>query len=266
MQMRELEEELGAELIERRPGAVLLTETGREVARRGERLLAEVRDLQAYARHSGRPLSGRLLLGVIPSLGPYVLPRILPLLNGHCPNLRIELRETQTKNLLEELGRGTLDVAMLALPAAGDFEAMPLFHDPFLLAVPASDPRPPKGRVRTSDIDRERLILLEEGHCLRDQALALCDPQRETAAVGLGATSLGTVMQMVANGYGITLLPQVAAPLEGRDERIRLLRFAPPEPGRTIGLAFRRSLPRKDDLLAIGELITKAVGAERFSA
>jgi len=266
MQMRELEEELGAELIERRPGAVLLTETGREVARRGERLLAEVRDLQAYARHSGRPLSGRLLLGVIPSLGPYVLPRILPLLNGHCPNLRIELRETQTKNLLEELGRGTLDVAMLALPAAGDFEAMPLFHDPFLLAIPASDPRPPRGRVRASDIDRERLILLEEGHCLRDQALALCDPQRETAGVGLGATSLGTVMQMVANGYGITLLPQVAAPLEGRDERIRLLRFAPPEPGRTIGLAFRRSLPRKADLLAIGELITKAVGAERFSA
>jgi LysR family hydrogen peroxide-inducible transcriptional activator len=263
MQIRDLEKTLGVELVGRRPGDVTLTEIGREVAQRGERLLAAARDLVDFARHRGRLLAGRLQLGVIPSLAPYVLPKILPVLQGRYPDLRVELRETQTKFLLDELVRGSLDVVMLALPAApaeSELESLRLFEDPFLLAVPAADPRPATLRVTSRDIDRERLILLEEGHCLRDQALAYCARAHRDAAMGLGATSLATVMQMVANGYGVTLVPQVAVDVEVRDERVRLLRFAKPEPGRTIGLAWRRTSPRKVDFIALGQLIVDTLG------
>lgn len=142
---------------------------------------------------------------------------------------------------------------------------MPLFRDAFLLAVPASDPRPQTQRVRIDEIERGRLILLEEGHCLRDQALALCNPLPGEAPLTLGATSLATVVQLVANDYGVTLLPELAASVEARDGRIKLLRFATPEPGRTVGLAWRRSLPRQEDFQALGELITGAVGAGKMS-
>jgi LysR family hydrogen peroxide-inducible transcriptional activator len=260
MQIRDLEKRLGVELIERRPGEVVLTEVGAEVVRRGEHVLAAARDLVDFARHRSHTLVGALTLGVIPSLAPYVLPKILPALQRRYPELRIELRETQTKFLLEELTRGSLDVVMLALPApAPDVESLPLFEDPFLFAVPSGDPRAETTRVTTSDIDPDELILLEEGHCLRDQALAYCAEGRRDGGLGLGATSLATVMQMVANGYGATLVPQVAVPVEVRDDRVRLLRFAPPQPGRTVGLAWRRTSPRKADFIALGEVVTDAL-------
>jgi LysR family hydrogen peroxide-inducible transcriptional activator len=264
MQIRQLEKDLGVSLVERRPGDVVLTETGSAVAERGRRLLAGVRDLTDFARHSGSVLTGRLSLGVIPSLAPYVLPRMLPVLQRHYPALRIELRETQTRFLVEELGQGALDVVLLALPVDGsELESIRLFDDPFLLAVPARDPRPQNAYVSPQEIDRSQLILLEEGHCLRDQALAYCD-RRENgshAPVGLGATSLTTVMQMVANGYGVTLVPEVAIDVEVRDERVKLLRFAPPQPGRTIGLAWRRTSPRKADFVALGRIFAEALRA-----
>jgi LysR family hydrogen peroxide-inducible transcriptional activator len=261
MQIRELELELGADLVERRRGEVTLTAAGAEVARRGERILSAARDLSDFVRHRGRVLAGELQFGVIPSLAPYVLPKILPELQRHYPDLRLELRETQTRFLIEELTRGTLDVVMLALPLqAPDIETLRLFEDEFLLAVSADDPRPETARVRPSDLDQRRLILLEEGHCLRDQALAYCSSLRGAAALGLGATSLATVMQMVANGYGITLLPKVAVDVELRDERVKLLRFVPPEPSRTIGLAWRRTSPRKADFAALGRLVTGTLG------
>jgi len=200
-----------------------------------------------------------LQLGVIPSIAPYVLPKILPVLQRRYPDLRIELRETQTLVLLEELHRGALDVIMLALPADdAEIETIRLFDDPFLLAVPATDSRPETARVNVDDIDMQRLLLLEEGHCLRDQALAFCSSSRRD--VSLGATSLATVMQMVANGYGITLLPRVAVDVELRDERVKLLRFVEPAPGRKVGLAWRRTSPRKADFVALGRLITETLG------
>lgn len=261
MQIRALEKFLGVELVERRPGEVVLTDIGAEVARRAGRALAESRDLIDYARHHGRPLTGRLQFGVIPTIAPYLLPRILPVLQRRCPDLRVELRETQTKVLLEELARGALDAVMLALPIAqSDVETIRLFDDPFLLAVPADDPRPETARVSVDDIDQERLILLEEGHCLRAQALAYCGNAAHAGAMGLGATSLATVMQMVANGYGVTLVPQVAVDVEVRDERVKLLRLAPPQPGRTIGLAWRQTSPRKVDFIALGQLVTETLG------
>jgi LysR family hydrogen peroxide-inducible transcriptional activator len=261
MQIRDLEKDLGIDLVERRPGEVILTETGAEVARRAERVLAGARDLTEFARHSGRLLSGRLRLGVIPTLAPYVLPQILPALQRRFPELRVDLRETQTRTLMEELARGALDAVLLALPVdEDDIETLPLFNDPFLLAVPAADKRSDRARVDARDIEQERLILLEEGHCLRDQALAFCAPRRETPA-GLGATSLSTVMQMVANGYGVTLLPKIALDVEQRDERVKLLRFRDPEPTRSIGLAWRRTSPRKVDFIALGQIVTETLRA-----
>jgi LysR family hydrogen peroxide-inducible transcriptional activator len=259
MQIRELEAELGVPLVERRPGEVALTEIGAEVAQRAERVIAGARDLVDFARHRGRLLTGRLQLGVIPSIAPYVLPRILPVLQRRHPDLRVELRETQTRMLLEELTRGALDVVMLALPVEEpEVETIALFDDPFLLAVPATDRRPAHARVNARDIDQRRLILLEEGHCLRDQALALCTSTGRD--VSLGATSLATVMQMVANGYGVTLLPRVAVDVELRDQRVKLLRFTEPAPGRTVGLAWRRTSPRKADFVALGRIVAATLG------
>jgi|ERR1700722_2275192 len=261
MQIRDLEQELDVELVERRAGAVMLTEAGLEVARRGERVLAATRDLVDFARHRGRILTGGLKLGVIPSLAPYVLPRVLPMLQAHYPELRIELRETQTRMLVDELMSGGLDVILLALPLPEtEIETICLFEDPFLLAVPAGDPLPATTRVSAAQIDRQRLILLEEGHCLRDQALAYCGGAQRENPMGLGATSLATVMQMVANGYGVTLVPQVALDVEVRDERIKLVRFAAPEPGRSVGLGWRRTSPRKVDFIALGKLVVEALG------
>jgi LysR family transcriptional regulator, hydrogen peroxide-inducible genes activator len=255
MQVRELEREIGTALVERRPGEVALTETGREVAERAEHILAATRDLVDFARHRDL-LSGRLQLGIIPTLAPYLLPRVLPRLQAAYPRLRLEVRETQTKMLLEELSRGELDCVMLALPADGaDVETLALFDDPFLLALPAGDPMPARERVGVKDVDLHRLILLEEGHCLRDQALAFCATPRQDAPAGLGATSLATVMQMVANGYGVTLVPEVAVDVEVRDRRVKLKRFAEPQPARTIGLAWRRTSPRSKDFAALGEIV-----------
>jgi LysR family transcriptional regulator, hydrogen peroxide-inducible genes activator len=261
MQIRDLERQLGVQLVERRPGDVVLTDIGVEVAERGHQVLAEVRDLVDFARHRSSVLTGRLILGVIPTLAPYVLPRVLSTIQRSYPDLQIELRETQTRVLLDELARGELDAVMLALPLVDpDIETMELFQDPFLLAVPATDMRLNTSQVLPRDIEHDRLILLEEGHCLRDQALAFCANARGGGTMGLGATSLATVMQMVANGYGVTLVPQIAIDVEVRDERVKLLRFAAPPPGRTVGLAWRRTSPRKADFIALGKLVTEALG------
>jgi LysR family hydrogen peroxide-inducible transcriptional activator len=266
MQIRDLERTLGVAVVERRPGDVMLTDVGREIARRGEDVLTASRDLVDFARHRSGLLTGRLTLGVIPSLAPYLLPRILPLLQSRFPELELELRETQTRQLIEDIKSGALDAAMLALPVGEpDIDTMTLFEDLFLLAVPASDPRTEATRVAAEDIDQNRLILLEDGHCLRDQALALCGtaaPGRASGASGtvFGASSLTTVMQMVAGGYGVTLIPQIAADVEKRDERVKFLRLENPQPGRSIGLAFRRTSPRKADFAALGEVVKESMG------
>ncbi|MDB5607515.1 MAG: transcriptional regulator, LysR family [Bradyrhizobium sp.] len=265
MQIRDLERTLGVAVVERRPGDVMLTDVGREIARRGEDVLTASRDLVDFARHRSGLLTGRLTLGVIPSLAPYLLPRILPLLQTRFPELRLELRETQTRQLIEEIKSGALDAAMLALPVGEpDIDTMALFEDLFLLAVPADDPRAETTRVAAEDIDQSRLILLEDGHCLRDQALAFCATAARGRASGVGGTAFGassltTVMQMVANGYGVTLIPQIAADVEQRDDRVKLLRLQNPQPGRSIGLAFRRTSPRKADFAALGEVVKQSL-------
>ena len=259
MQIRELEREIGAELVERRPGEVALTATGAEVAQRAERILAAARDLVDFAQHR-EILSGGLRLGIIPTLAPYLLPRLLPHLQHAHPSLRLDLRETQTAVLLGELVAGDLDCLLLALPIEhADIETFALFEDRFLLAAPTGEPIPRRA-LKAEDVDQGRLILLEEGHCLRDQALAFCNTMPRDSAAGLGSTSLATVMQMVANGYGVTLVPEIAADVEVRDNRVTLKRFRAPEPGRTIGLAWRKTSPRRRDFAALGEAVKRAVG------
>jgi LysR family transcriptional regulator, hydrogen peroxide-inducible genes activator len=265
MQIRDLERTLGVAAVERRPGDVMLTDVGREIARRGDEVLTASRDLVDFARHRSGLLTGRLTLGVIPSLAPYLLPRILPLLQSRFPELRLELRETQTRQLIEDIKSGALDAAMLALPVTeSDIDTIALFEDLFLLAVPANEPRKETARVAAEDIDQSRLILLEDGHCLRDQALAFCATAARGRTGGGGGTvfsasSLNTVMQMVAGGYGVTLIPQIAADVERRDERVKFLRLENPQPGRSIGLVFRRTSPRKADFAALGEVVKQSL-------
>jgi LysR family transcriptional regulator, hydrogen peroxide-inducible genes activator len=261
MQIRELEQELGAELVTRRKGMTVLTETGVEVARRAGPILSAARDLADCVRHGGPLLSKTLRLGVIPTLAPYVLPLLLPELHRTHPDLCLDLLETQTRTLVSELTEGTLDVLLLALPLENtELETVALFNDRFLFAVPADDPLPERAEVKPSDVNVRRLVLLEEGHCLRDQALIYCG-QHDTANTKLGATSLSTVLQMVASGYGVTLLPEVAVDVEVRDERVKLLRFVEPQPQRQVGLAWRPTSPRKADFLELGQILLRTLNA-----
>jgi LysR family hydrogen peroxide-inducible transcriptional activator len=257
MQIQELEKEVGAPLIERTRQGTQLTDEGKEIARRVSRILSDVRDLVDHARHHQRLLSGDLRLGVIPTIAPYLLPPLLGLLRADYPELELHLRETQTQHLVDELVAGKLDLVLLALPAEhADIEQVPLFTDRFLLALPSSRRMPAKMLATPELMLRDRLLLLEEGHCLRDQALDVCNLRQLQGIDTYGASSLSTIVQMVANGYGITLLPEISIAVESRNGPLRLMRFAQPEPHRIVGLAWRRSSPCKRDFAELGRLIT----------
>lgn len=262
MQIQELEKSLGIQLLERSRGGVLLTEGGREIAQRVARVLGDVRDIVDFARRQSGVLSGPLGFGVIPSVAPYILPRLLPMVRDAFPDLDLHIRESQTQSLISELIEGQLDVLMLALPLEHpDVETIRLFDDRFLLAMAKSHRMSSRVRATPDLLEGERLLLLEEGHCLRDQALAFCSLQRIDNINTLGASSLSTLVQVVANGLGMTLLPEIAVPLETRHGDIHLVRFADPEPQRVIGLAWRKSSPRKRHFAELGELIAAAAKA-----
>jgi LysR family transcriptional regulator, hydrogen peroxide-inducible genes activator len=259
MQIQDLEASLGIALVERTRSGIKLTPKGEEIAVRAQRLLNDVRNLIDYAQHAGGILSGTLRLGVIPSIAPYLLPPLLPLLKEKYPSVELYVRETQTQPLTDELVGGKLDVLLLALPLKNqDIETLPVFDDRFLLAVPKA--KKLSGRVRaTKDmVEGDRLLLLEEGHCLRDQALTYCSLQQVDAVNTFGASSLSTIVEMVSAGFGITLLPEICLGVEGRSREIKVIRFVDPEPSRSIGLAWRRSSPRRDDFFALAKLIAAA--------
>lgn len=259
MQVQELEKFLGVQLLERGRKGVILTEGGKEIAQRAARVLADVRDIVDAARRQGDVLSGPLALGVIPSLAPYILPRLLPKVRDGFPDLDLHIRETQTQSLVGELVDGELDLLLLALPVEHpDVETVRLFDDRFLLAVATSHRMSGHIRATPDLLEGDRLLLLEEGHCMRDQALAFCNLQRVENINTFGASSLSTLVQMVANGLGMTLLPEIAVPLETRHGDIHLMRFTDPEPQRVIGLAWRKSSPRKRHFIELGEMIAAA--------
>jgi LysR family transcriptional regulator, hydrogen peroxide-inducible genes activator len=266
-QIQDLEKKLGVELVERRYKDVQLTPIGREVAERAARILADVRDLGEFARRRAAPLSGDLRLGVIPTIAPYLLPSLLVLVRERYPALELHIRETQTQPLIGELVSGGLDLLLLALPAEhGDLETLPLFEDRFMLALPPD--RRVKGAARATPelVKNDRLLLLEEGHCLRHQALAFCELRQADTIDTFGASSLSTLVQMVANGLGLTLLPEISVGVETRHGEVRLMRFASREPARVVGLAWRATSPRRRDFEAFAELILATVPAERHIA
>lgn len=260
MQIQEFEQNLQLNLIERTRSGVQMTPQGIEVARRAAKILSETRDLIDLARAGDSLLTGALRFGVIPSVAPYVLPPLLPFLKTEHPDLELALRETLTHGLIQELSDGKLDILLLALPIKhSDIEVEPLFEDRFVLALSGDRELHNNVRATPEFVEHERLLLLEEGHCLRDQALSYCDLQQVKSLNTFGASSLSTIVELVAAGHGITLLPEISLGVEARGRNLNLMRFAEPEPQRTIGLAWRGTSPRKSDFKELARLIREAV-------
>jgi LysR family hydrogen peroxide-inducible transcriptional activator len=265
MQLRELESELDGALVERSAQGAALTALGREVATRAGDILAAVRDLQELANARGAILAGPINLGIIPSVAPYLLPRLLERLAETYPHAELNVRETITDTLVGQLAAGQLDAIIASLPLDNDkFAEAAAFDDAFLLAAPLGSPHASRSPAIPELINANELLLLEDGHCLRDQALAVCraiDPRRLTS---VGATSLATIVQLVAAGQGITLVPELAVDTGVfTDPRLRLVPFAEPQPHRTIGVAWRRRSPRERDFRALAELVAAAGKAPR---
>ncbi len=258
-QLRKLEDFLGVALIERRPRRVALTTAGEAVVERARRMLRDADDIRALARASQDPLAGQLRVGFIPTLGPYLLPRVAPRIAKALPGLQLMLHEYQTARLVERTLSGELDLAILALPAdTRGLVTRSLFAEAFLVAMPESHRLAARKRVKASDLHGEKLLLLEEGHCLRDQALEVCE-RAGTEEQDFRATSLETLRQMVAAGLGITLLPRLAAEGPFASARGLAVRpFAPPAPNRVIGAAWRRSTSRSAAIAAVCDIVARA--------
>ena len=257
-QLRKLEEFLGVALIERQPRRAALTAAGEAVVERARRMLRDAEDIRALARASQEPLAGQLKIGLIPTLGPYLLPRIAPRLQRALPELQLMLHEYQTALLLARVADGDLDLAILALPAdTRGLQTRSLFAEVFLVAMPEHHRLAARRRLTTSDLNGQKLLLLEDGHCLREQALEVCS-RAATEEQDFRATSLETLRQMVAAGLGITLLPRLAAqgPF-GSARGLAIRPFAPPAPSRVIGAAWRRSTTRAEAITAVCDIITR---------
>lgn len=242
-QIRKLEDELGVSLVERAPRRVMLTPIGREIAERARKVIAEVEQMGEIARRSQDPEAGTVRLGIFPTLAPYLLPHVLPAVRKRFPRLELLLVEEKTDQILARLRDGRLDAGVLALPVHDDqLQVEPLFDEPFVLAVPQQHALAQRGSLKLRDLDHQHLLLLEEGHCLRDQALDVCHMAGADERDGFRATSLETLRQMVAAGVGITLLPVLAVqppvPVSGD---IQLLPFQGEAPHRRIAMVWRRS-------------------------
>lgn len=257
LQIRDLEQSLGTELFERGPRQVRLTPFGEEFAPRVRDILRAVDELGDLARASRSWLSGRLRIGIIPTVAPYLLPAIVGRLNALHPALDIHVRETLTARLIRELAEGRLDAAILALPVSEpSFAEAPILAEEFLLVRSAEDAGKP---VPSSERLKEmRLLLLEEGHCFRDQALAFCDMASSLPREVLEGSSLSTLVQMVGAGIGVTFIPEMAAPVETRSAAVSLARFAHPQPRRTIGMVWRRTSPLAGQLQHIAGVVREA--------
>jgi LysR family hydrogen peroxide-inducible transcriptional activator len=257
-QIRKLERYLGVPLVERQPKRVALTPTGQQVVDRARRLLQESDAIVELAKSSRDPLSGQLRVALIPTVGPYLLPRVAPALQRELPNLKLMLYEYQTGPLLTRLRAGDLDLGVLALPVTpmDGLESAVLYEEPFSLAVPGNHRLAARTQVRIDDLKDETLLLLEDGHCLRDQALEVCSRVTVHEAQDYRATSLETLRQMVAAGHGVTLLPELAvtAPV-GVTQGLAVRPFDAPPPSRTIGAVWRKSTTRGAAIEAIAATV-----------
>ena len=255
--IKELENQLGVQLVERTKRSVRLTAVGEDVVARARELLAAATDLAESARSAARPLAGPLRFGAIPTIAPFLLPQVLPPLRRAHPELKLYLREDQTERLLERLRAGSLDLALIALPYdTGDLHVRELFKDEFWFVAREDDPAAKEKEIAVRKLDPSGVLLLEEGHCLRDHAIAACGPRRGALESKVEATSLYTLIQMVEGGLGVTLLPEMALKagiLKGTKLIARPL--ASPAPARTLALVTRRTSPRVRDAEMLAEFI-----------
>ena len=257
VQIKEMEQTLGIALFERGAREVRLTAAGADLIQRARSILGAVEELSDVARASGGQALARLRLGIIPTIAPYLLPAIMGALGAQHPNLDLHVRETLTPKLLNELSDGKIDAAILALPTSEpSLQETLLFDEDFVLVRPAQDEGKPVPNGEA--LRKMRLLLLEEGHCFRDQALAFCNTSASVPRDGLDSSSLTTLVQMVSAGIGVTLIPQMAIAVETPAANVSVARFAEPRPSRQIGMIWRKRNPLADQLTRVAEVIKSA--------
>ena len=260
MQIKEMEEALGGVLLERGARQVRLTKFGEEITQRVRDILRSVDELGDFARASRDRLVGRLRIGMIPTIAPYLLPTVIANLTRLHPELDIHIREALTQKLIQELAEGRLDTAIVALPVSEpSLTEVALFAENFLLVRPGEDEGTPMPSSQT--LREMRLLLLEEGHCFRDQALSFCNMQSSQPREVLDASSLSTLVQMVGAGIGVTLIPEMAVAVETRSASVSVARFKNPQPSRTIGMIWRKTSPLARQLLQISEVVCLSADA-----
>lgn len=254
MQLKKLEETLGVQLFERSNRQVMLTNTGREIVARARRALDEVTAMKHIARAASDPLAGTLRIGLFPTLAPYLLPSLMPKLNAAFPKLHLLLIEEKTPELIHQLESGAIDCALLAMPVHADMlQGLPLFTEPFLLAMSHTHRLAERKNVKLADLAHENVLLLEDGHCLRDQALEVCQMVGIGEANNFRATSLETLRHMLAASDAVTLMPALAT--TDKDPHTRYVPFASPAPARTIGLYFRATSGRTTLFKSLQKLV-----------
>lgn len=256
-QIMEMEKHLGVTLVERTRNNTLLTAKGREILEHVQSVLSALDRLEEAARRSTGTLEGLIRLGIIPTVAPYLVPQMVPYLRRAHPLIEIELKEAVTDRLVADLLDGKLDAIIAALPVEIDnLVEKSLFTDTFYMAVAANDSEVLVSPLTETQVDPDRLLLLEEGHCLREQALAVCKAASKRSLVNFGATSMTTLLQMVSHDMGMTLIPEMAIETEAARTAIRIVPFADPQPSREIGLVWRRSSQRRADMEALAAAIT----------
>lgn len=259
LQIKELEALFGVALVERNAREIRLTSVGEALLDKARGILLAVGELDDLARAAKGPLAGRLRMGVIPTVAPYLLPRIIAALSDRLPDLDLHLREAMTEVLIAELQEGRLDVAILALPISEPtLTEFALFDEDFVLVRPAEDAGNPVPSPQT--LQTMRLLLLEEGHCFRDQALSFCQMDATRPGALMEGSSLSTLVQMVGAGMGVTLIPDMAVDMETRSADVAIARFPALRPRRTIGMVWRKSNPLAEQLMEMGAIVR---GAER---
>ncbi|GAC1301584.1 MAG: LysR substrate-binding domain-containing protein [Steroidobacteraceae bacterium] len=261
VQLKKLETFLGVKLVERQPNNVQLTDVGRQVVIRARRMLDEGSEIIALARNNTDPLGGKLKLGLIPTIGPYVLPRVMQKLRKALPHLGLMLYEHQTEPLLKRLRDGEIDLGIMALPVYHDgLETRALYKEAFIVALPNDHALSAKATIKLQDLKGQTLLLLEDGHCLRDQALEVCSRIGIREAEDFRATSLETLRQMVIAGLGITLLPETAVESPfGSQRGLTIRQFAKPAPSRIVGAVWRKSSTRTAVIAAVGDIFDKVM-------
>lgn len=256
-QIMEMEDHLGAQLVERNRAGVLLTAKGEAVLSRIRVILSAVDELEETARRKSGVLAGPIRIGIIPTVAPYLVPKLIPHLREAYPEIEIELKEAVTDRLVAELSDGRLDAVIAALPVEGDtIEIRALFADRFFMAMAENEQDVLISPMTENQVDADRLLLLEEGHCLRDQALAVCGAAGKRSLVNFGATSMATLLQMVSHDMGMTLIPEMALSSETARNNLRIVPFAEPAPAREIGLIWRKSSGRAEDMAALADAVT----------